>query len=155
MTPEQRSTFLKLSALQIVALTIFGEAEGEKFAGKLAVGFVIRNRAEFWHMIEHDVCLQENQFECFNTGNPRLPKLLKIAQDFEGSNQEQLSFCYAAAEGAMGRNLGSNVGRATFYKVTTAHSPWFEKVVKAGTLVKVAEIGAHEFFEEQRYRKEA
>lgn len=154
MTPEQKAIFLKLSPLQLMALTIFGEGEGEKFAGKMAIGFVIHNRSELWRKTIPYICLQENQFECFNDGNPRLPKLLKIAQDFDGTNNDALAASLAAAEGVTG-NLISNVGLATFYKTITCKSPWFEKVVKAGTLVKVAEVGNHEFYSETKYAKEA
>ncbi len=150
MKPEEKAIFLKLSPLRIMALTIYGEAEGERFAGKLAVGFVIRNRSDLWRKTVSDICLQENQFECFNDGNPRLPKLVKIAQDFERINDDALSASLAAARGVTS-DLKSNIGRATFYKTITCRSPWFEKVVKAGTLVKVAEVGNHEFFAETKY----
>ncbi len=152
MKPAEKALFGRLTRLQIVALTIFGEAEGEKFVGKLAVGFVIRNRAELWNRTVENVCLAANQFECYNNGNARLPLLLKIAADFEGSEEGQLSYCVAAAQGALSETVGSNVGKATFYKTVECESPWFDKARKAGTIVKMAEIGKHEFFEETKYR---
>ena len=89
MRPEEKALFERLADAQLMALTIFGEAEGERFAGKLAVGFVIRNRAELWEKTIREVCLQENQFECFNTGNARLPILVRLAADFR-ENAEKL-----------------------------------------------------------------
>jgi spore germination cell wall hydrolase CwlJ-like protein len=151
MRREDKSIFESLPDVHLMALTIFGEAEGERFAGKLAVGFVIQNRAGLWGKSIRDVCLSENQFECFNEGNPRLPILLRIVQDPEGS-MSRLKESLTAAKGVMAGTLLTNVGRATFYKAISCETPWFDKAEGAGTIVKVAEVGKHEFFEESKYR---
>ena len=148
MTSEEKALFLALTPVQLMATTILGEAEGEPFDGKLGVGFVIRNRADLWKQTVPEVCLANNQFSCVNDGNPRLPVLVQIARDFDGSNHPMLSDCCSAARVAFVKEQPSNVGEATFYKVTTAPSPWFEKEIAAGKLVKVCEIGKHEFFKE-------
>ena len=149
MTPEEKKLFTALTSSQLMALTIYGESEGEKFAGKLAVGFVIKNRATLWKKSIADVCLARNQFECFNDRNARLPLLVRIAKEFN-FNATAFHHCCLAAEGVMNTDLPSNVGRATFYKASGCKSPWFDKVVVAGKLVKVAEVGRHEFYEERK-----
>lgn len=62
----------------LLARAIFGEARGEDDQGKLAVGWVIRNRADnprWWGSDYYRVILKENQFSCFNAGDPNLEKL--------------------------------------------------------------------------------
>jgi spore germination cell wall hydrolase CwlJ-like protein len=147
MTTEEKALFLKLTPLQIMACTILGEAEGEKFAGKLGVGFVIRNRADLWKLTVPEVCLQNNQFECFNTGNPRLPVLVDMARDFEG-NAVRLHDSLTAAQGVLSRNLLSSVKLSTFYKRAGLHSPWFQKATGTGNIRYVCTVGNHDFYDE-------
>ena len=54
--------------LDIMARTIWAEARGEPYAGRVAVAWVIRNRVEDarWPNTVHAVCLQKWQFECWN-----------------------------------------------------------------------------------------
>jgi hypothetical protein len=147
MNADEKSLFLTLSPLQIMALTIHGEAEGEPFKGKLAVGFVIRNRADLWKMTAPGVCLEEDQFECYNQGNPRLPVLVDMARDLEG-NAVRLHDSLTAAQGVLSRNLLSNVKLSTFYKRVGLHSQWFQKAAGAGNIRYVCTVGNHDFYDE-------
>jgi len=54
--------------------TIWGEAEGEPWFGKLAIAAVILNRVldKRWPNTIIEVCLQPAQFSCWNTGSSRL-----------------------------------------------------------------------------------
>lgn len=70
------------------ALTLWGEARGESREGKVAVMWVIRNRAEadlhgdskpdWWGESIRDVCLRPGQFSCWNKGDPNRRKLLNF-----------------------------------------------------------------------------
>jgi N-acetylmuramoyl-L-alanine amidase len=150
MTPADLALFRSLSDLQIMATTICGEAEGEKLAGKFGVGFVILNRSVLGHKSIPEVCLQRNQFECFNEGNKRLPILRNMASNWNAS-LDRLKDSVIAAKGVLSGSLLSNVGKSTFYKVITCESPWFDKALRNGTIRKCCEVGAHEFFEETKY----
>ena len=75
------------SDLIIAAKTIWGEARGEDFTGKMAVAEVIVNRA-----IRTDgqfaldttlavTCLRSKQFSCWNPHDPNMQKMLLIGPD--------------------------------------------------------------------------
>ncbi len=68
---------ISITDLDYVARTIMGEAEGEEYEGKVAVGAVIYNRARtpgWWGETVKDVCLTSYQFSAWNTNNPRRNK---------------------------------------------------------------------------------
>ena len=150
MTPGDRKLFESLTEEEIMALTIYGEAEGESQSGKCAVGFVIKNRSELWQKSIMTICVQKNQFECFNDGNPRLPILKALADPFVETGALWPSVL--AARTALSNNCEGNVGQATFYKRDTCYSPWFAKEILRGKLIEVATVGHHDFFEEDRFR---
>ncbi len=146
--------FSGLTHDQLAGLTVYGEARGERMSGKFAVAFVIVNRSLLWKQTITGVCLAPNQFECFNPMNVNRPLLIDIAQDFNGhcAKDEALKKCYLAAQGAINKCATSNVGNATFYKTITCKSPWFDKQIARGNMIKVATVGNHDFFEEARFR---
>lgn len=57
-----------------VAWTIYQEAKGESFEGKLAVATVIHNRSIRRELSLSGVCKQYKQFSCWNSG--RKPKVV-------------------------------------------------------------------------------
>lgn len=67
-----------LSDLQILALTIYGEARGEPIEGQIAVGCVIRNRTNGKGFSQ--ICLAPKQFSCWNKSDPNRIILEEIAQ---------------------------------------------------------------------------
>jgi hypothetical protein len=84
--------------VDILARTIYGEARGESDAGKAAVAWVVRNRAQrggWWGDDLVEVCLKPYQFSCWNQndpnrriverlstrGNPLFQKCINIASD--------------------------------------------------------------------------
>jgi hypothetical protein len=159
MTPEQSTLFRTLNDEHLMALTIYLEAEGETTAGKFGVGYVISNRSDLWHKSVPDICLQKNQFECFNTGNPRLAIGIKIAQDFIGTHAKDINLQHSleASRAIFGKTtyfpltrdvIKNRVGLATFYKTLTVKSPWFDKMIAKGRLKEVTTIGHHVFYEE-------
>jgi N-acetylmuramoyl-L-alanine amidase len=63
------------SPLAVLAQTMWGEARGEGTLGMLAIGFVIKNRAESDHHARFgsgiaEVALKHKQFSCWNMGDP-------------------------------------------------------------------------------------
>lgn len=62
----------------LLTALVMGEAEGEDFIGKLAVGCVVRNRTKDnrWPSTVDDVILQPYQFSCFNEDNARYSVVL-------------------------------------------------------------------------------
>lgn len=151
MNAIDRALFEALSGEQILGLTIFGEAEGEKLRGKFAVGFAIFNRARLWKQAIHRVCLAHNQFECFNDGNRRLPLLKNLAQNFTPTGVMKDSFI--AAQGVLSGNVQSNIGLSTFYKTIRCRSPWFDRAVAKGVLRPFCVIDAHQFYIETRFEE--
>jgi N-acetylmuramoyl-L-alanine amidase len=62
--------------------TIYGEARGETYKGMLAVGWVIRNRAEnpsWWGKDVKSVCTKPYQFSCWNDSDPNSKTVRDIA----------------------------------------------------------------------------
>lgn len=76
--------------LDVLLRTVWAEARGEGAAGKTAVAWVIRNRAEragYAHDLMHlpgavaRVCKARWQFSCWNADDPNLPKLRALKAD--------------------------------------------------------------------------
>lgn len=71
-----------LTPLEILTLTLIGEARGEPIESIVAVGSVIRNRlnnnpSKYKDLGE--VCLAKAQFSCWNENDPNLPLLKELA----------------------------------------------------------------------------
>lgn len=85
--------------LDIMAKTLYAEARGEPEEGMLAVGWVIRNRAErsgyAGSLVGSNgavsaVCLAPWQFSCWNKDDPNYPKLEALTED-EYSDEHDLA----------------------------------------------------------------
>ena len=77
-------TINQLDSLEVMALTVWGEARGEDDIGRCAVAWVIRNRAErpgydWWGNTISEVCLKPWQFSVWNAGDPNRAKMLDLA----------------------------------------------------------------------------
>lgn len=73
-TPDAAVSPEEWPGLLVTAATVLGEAEGESFAGKCAVAWVIVNRSRDhrWPDTTQEVCLQRLQFSCWNRDSPRV-----------------------------------------------------------------------------------
>jgi hypothetical protein len=151
MLNEDYEIFYNLSPVEAMALTIWAEARGESHEGQLAVGYVILNRARLWRKSIKEVCYAKNQFSCYNSNDIQYPRLVKIASDFSLALSESKSLpkCYDVAYIITSSPLESIVGDALYYRVLNYPNKWFDKSIKEGKLIKVAEIQNHEFFEER------
>jgi len=76
-----------------LALTIEQEAAHEPYQGKLAVAFVIMNRATASKASVIDTVLKASQFSCWNTESPTRQKI-------DDAAKETLWECYKAAVAA-------------------------------------------------------
>jgi spore germination cell wall hydrolase CwlJ-like protein len=137
-----------LSELDVLALTIYGEARGEAVEGKIAVGNICRNRLKTnrWGATYERVCLAPMQFSCWTPkgGLSNYIALKTLAQrimDGHPPDDDVLDECYWIAAGIQNGAARDNVNKATFYFVTKSKTPAW-----AISHVPVCVIGAHSFY---------
>lgn len=163
MTPELVEP---LTDLHAVALTMYGEARGDRKEGgssveeRIAVGCVIRNRAQFPHKFGATVkavCLKRAQFSCWwefggldnyrhmqricaaVTGLSTFPPLAKADADL-------LMECQFLADGILGGLLLDSTHKATHYYAPAAMTPIGKIPEWALGKHQLARIGGHLFF---------
>lgn len=133
--------------IDTLARTIWGEARGETFQGKVAVGWTIINRAKrggWWGENITEVCLKPRQYSCWNLDDPNRRKLLAVTPD-DPVFAECLGIAALLVARANGRTglpadfLDPTVN-STHYCVSTLSPYW------AQGKSPVAKIGAHSFF---------
>ena len=119
----------------LAALTIYLEARGESFAGKMAVAAVIRNRMIHKYHSDGTVpgtVLRAKQFEPWISRSPNEIR-------FNPRNRKMQESLLAWKLVQDGRNVVD--GAVLFYNPTLVNTPRWAKVYQ-----KVAKIGGHEFF---------
>ncbi len=119
----------------LAALTVYLEAGGESFTGKLAVAAVIRNRMRLRYHSDGTVkgtVLKPWQFEPWNTKSPN-----HVALDLSRKSMRDRLLAWLLVQD--GRNIVD--GAVLFYNPTLVRSPHWAKVTR-----KVATIGGHEFY---------
>ena len=139
---------------QIVAITLLGEARGEKQSGMYAVACVIQKRADERKLTLAQVCKEKWQFSCWNKGQEKylnlMRRLLKANTD-----QAQYAKTLARAMCAGGRLAQKFTGDANHYystKVMKNPPYWtFKKIQVKDKLIKVCLkptriIGNHAFY---------
>ncbi|MDH3504592.1 MAG: cell wall hydrolase [Nitrospirota bacterium] len=120
---------------KLAALTIYLEARGESFAGKLAVAAVIRNRMTHKYHSDGTVkgtVLRAKQFEPWIGRNPEEVK-------FDPTNRKMQESLLAWNLVQDGRKVVD--GAVLFYNPQLVKTPRWAQVNR-----KVAKIGGHEFF---------
>lgn len=109
------------AARDVLARTLWGEAEGEGSAGQRAVAAVIVNRTKrptrFATTVE-GVCRQKNQFSCWNAG-ARRERMLAV-------DETQASFrsCVAIADETLEGRLQDPTNGAEFYHEKSTIPSW-------------------------------
>ena len=119
----------------LAALTIYLEARGESFAGKLAVAAVIRNRMNHKYHSDGTVkgtVLRAKQFEPWIGRNPE-------EVEFDPTDRKMQESLLAWKLVQDGRNIVD--GAVLFYNPQLVKAPRWAQVNR-----KVAKIGGHEFF---------
>lgn len=131
--PEQASQ--NLSDDELAALTIYLEARGESFAGKLAVAAVIRNRMQLKYQSDGTVrgtVLRRRQFQPWNRRTPE-----QVPFDLDKARLRDSLLAWRLVQD--GRNIVD--GAVLFYNPNLVQTPdWATKTSK------VAAIGRHEFY---------
>ncbi len=119
----------------LAALTIYLEARGESFAGKMAVAAVIRNRTNHKYHSDGTIrgtVLRRNQFEPWIGRSPKDVR-------FNPNNRKMQESLLAWELVQDGRNVVD--GAVLFYNPSLVSTPRWAKVYQ-----KVSTIGGHEFF---------
>jgi len=140
----------ELSDVEIVALTIIGEARGEPVEGQIAVANVIRNRiiksraVKYWQVV-----LEPKQFSCWNEFDANYHYLVDLAtlmlngQKLYEAVQVQIIYI---TRGVLGNELMDNTRSAHYYMTTNLFNsdkrPSWAKVIKTQK-----RIGNHTFFD--------
>ena len=119
----------------LAALTIYLEARGESFAGKMAVAAVIRNR--MLHKYHSDgtvegTVLRAKQFEPWIGRSPE-----EIRFNYRNRKMQESLLAWELVQD--GRNVVD--GAVLFYNPTLVNTPHWAEVYR-----KVAKIGGHEFY---------
>lgn len=139
MTTEEQ--FMK--DVDILARTLWGEARSEGRTGMEAVASVVMNRVAYaqarggywWGSTVTKVCLMPWQFSCWNANDPNRSKL-ELVDATDASFRVAQDVARAAVSGRM----GDTVDGATHYHTRAVAPAWKDDGVK------VASLGAHEFY---------
>lgn len=128
------------SELDLLTGLIYGEARSEGWAGKGAVGLVVRNRVAkpgFWNWGRNwrEVILAPKQFSCFNPNDVNREKIVKAKKD-KGARWEEC--CHIAEIVYVGR-LVDRIG-ADHYHTVICRPSW------TANLIFLCQIGDHRFY---------
>lgn len=124
----------------LLSATIYGEARGESFQGKVAVGFVMDTRQKdnlHWNDI-----LSPWQFSCWNKDDPNLPILLDKLSVYDPAYQD----CISVANQIIGRTAVNPVPKADHYCNVSVFPSWSKDMQDLGI------IGRHKFFNSKAQR---
>ena len=139
---------LALGAIDILALTLWGEARSEPIEGRIAIACVVRNRLQTgrWGSSYKAVCLARRQFSCWNPGTDsnhlQLMTLVKKVQTGPRPTYPVLSECYWVADGVEQGIVRDRVQGALHYHADTM-SP-YPSWATSGHLV--VHLGHHLFY---------
>jgi N-acetylmuramoyl-L-alanine amidase len=136
----------RLNDIDVMALTVYGEARGESRAGQTAVAHVIRNRAAspgWWGKDIRSVCLAPNQFSCWWEPGANRDHLLTLARALGDAREVPALFgCATICSEIMGDDGPSDpTGGADHYHATTKPPPAW-----AAKMTETARIGRHVFY---------
>lgn len=127
-----------LTDIEVLALTLWGEARGESILGRSAVACVIINRVEAngWYGKNiREVCLKKWQFSCWNGDDPNRSKILNVP-----SGDKQLKECAVIAELAAQDALQDFTKGSKHYHTADIEPGWSKD------LTPVFQLGSHVYF---------
>jgi hypothetical protein len=139
-TPRTDGVSATEEDLDVMARTIWGEARGESFNGKVGVAWVIRNRMAKspkynWPATLKGVCHQMYQFSCWNPGDANLYKL-KTVTEADSNFRECKEIARKVVKGEL---ADVSNGADHYYANYIAKPNW-------ATGTPVAVIGVHLFY---------
>src|SRR5262245_37669606 len=99
-----------LSDLELLILTIIGEARGEPIEGQVGVACVIRNRVLTYNRSYSAICLAPKQFSCWNDNDPNRVLLEELGKQLINGNKldQRFSQCQWVAVGIMRNQILDN-----------------------------------------------
>ena len=102
-----------MTEIEILARTLYGEAETNDREDAVAIAHVVMNRVAYpnWPNTISEVCLQPWQFSCWNADNPRL---VKIKTD-KPQHQPWLQDCFDIASACVNGIFQDPTNGATHY----------------------------------------
>lgn len=132
---------------------VYGEARNQPDTGKIAVAWVMRNRAtwdettlgpdhpeaEWWGTTIKSVCLHPYQFSCNNKNDPNYPKIWGLQKD----DPAYINIRRLVVSVMNGEVADPTMG-ATMYKVRGTKASWDAEIEKLGK--HPIEIGSHDFY---------
>ena len=139
-----------LTELQVVWLTLWGEARSESIEGIVAVASVIRNRVVRRGQSYRKVCLQPWQFSCWmERGGPaNYRHVMRIARQLAEDRQVRwtrvLEECGVIAQATMRERLRDRTAGSDHYCTTRLWSTRPPRWARGQE--PVATVGAHVFF---------
>jgi spore germination cell wall hydrolase CwlJ-like protein len=117
---------------EIIAITLMGEARGEKSFGMYAVACVIQKRADERKLTPAQVCKEKWQFSCWNKGQEKnldlMRRLLKH-NTVEARYAKQLARAICAG-GRLAHGITGNANHYYSTKVMSKPPYWAFKTVK-------------------------
>lgn len=127
--------------IDIVARTLWGEARGENYQGRVAVAWVIRNRATKspaynWPNTPKAVCLQPKQFSCWNDNDPNLSELKQVT-----TQDSIFKECLDIARFVLTKDISDPTHEADHY-----YANWIKTPSWAVGQKVTATIGKHRFY---------
>lgn len=126
--------------VDIMARTIMGEARGESEEGKIAVGWVIKNRvnAGKWFSGDvYEVCRKPYQFSCWNQGDPSRVVILAAR-----TGDPVFDECIDVARRVLSGSVPDPTGVATHYYANYISKPaWADSPA-----IFTVKIGVHLFY---------
>ena len=124
------------TAIEVAAMTVWGEARGSGIRCMHAVMNVITNRVShpgWWGSDYRGVCLHQWQFSCWNPGDPNRGQVLGVS-----SGDELFRWALGIASDLLhGRLRDSVAGADSYYDVSIPAPPWtigLQPVAQIGTL---------------------
>jgi spore germination cell wall hydrolase CwlJ-like protein len=124
-----------------MARTVWGEARGENTTGRVAVAWVIKNRADhpaWWGSSIRTVCLAPWQFSCWNANDPNRSKMLDPQIEADPAYRAIKQICIDV----LTREVPDTTFGANHYCVTRIAPSTSWAVGKTPTAI----IGAHSFY---------
>lgn len=130
----------KFSDTEILAKTAWGECRGGEETGMTSILNVIMNRAKkpcWWGKTPRGVCLQEDQFDCWNENDPNFKKLLN-------ADDEVYAEAINLAKQALSGELADLTDGSCYYFAKTIEKwpPW------ARGKTPIADIAGQLFFKD-------
>lgn len=107
--------------VDIVARTLYGEAETNDIPDATAIAWVIRNRTALpnWPNTPSGVCLQPKQFSCWNDNDPNRQRIIDVK-----TTNPWFQTCVSIAGSVLRDENGSDpTSRATHYYATYMKKP--------------------------------